>query len=247
MPDHSTKIKSTSSPFQATLYLSNLPPTIQVGHFEYILSHPPPLSRTSAKRRKREENGITMVQIYTVPRNGKSHKDSLISPRSLATFVRRILCISSSDLDLTSSDRIRRSFDKSPETIEESQIAQTSRRLGSNFYDGSVTSDEMEEADSQQGTDGAIRAVEVDTSRHSEDGSTLESVDERGDRVKDMGVEKGGSEKTVAYIHFRSEYHLSRAKDIFSSITIDSRRIKTRTKRFNPGLLTRWFSSAKKL
>ncbi|WRT70382.1 uncharacterized protein IL334_007380 [Kwoniella shivajii] len=83
---------------------------------------------------------------------------------------------------------------------------------------------------------GVIGTVEEREVNENEDDSPEVSLDEL---VVTGKAEQGEKVDTVAWIHFRNEDQLYRAKDVFNSITIDGRRITVKVDRFNPGLFKR--------
>ncbi|KAK8853089.1 hypothetical protein IAR55_003790 [Kwoniella newhampshirensis] len=220
-----TKTKSTSSPFQTTLYLSNLPPTVRIPHLELILTHPPPLRHARRKEAATRESGIAMVQIYTIAR--KSHE-----ARSLAALrgsFRKVLCIPSAPDEgilKTQTGTTRGKWTILSDHTRE--VAEEVDRLAHNQVNALGIRDA-----------GLANARRLSSESHADSARAVESEDpDQRDRIE-IGFNVREIEDTVAHIHFCCEYHLCRAKSIFSCLTIDGRNIQVRTKRFNPGPLRR--------
>ncbi|WVQ84865.1 hypothetical protein IAT38_007028 [Cryptococcus sp. DSM 104549] len=110
-----------ATPFQTTLYLTNLPPTTRPSHLTHIIAHPP---ARHGKRGKRRETGITMVQVYTVPTHPTPHHTTHSALSHLSAFLRAALCISPLDTDESLATSPRGSFEKPDEqqTVVEREV-----------------------------------------------------------------------------------------------------------------------------
>ncbi|WVQ72994.1 hypothetical protein IAR50_002557 [Cryptococcus sp. DSM 104548] len=229
-----------SFPFQTTLYLAHLPPTIKPKHFDHILGQPP---RNDGSKGRKRETGIKMVQIYTIPTEPSPTRHiplfQQVAKSKLPAVLRVIFCLSSrSELDDqrsesagSNADKVRKrkvSDESHHEVVRRSGVSEVAddSRPPSNL--GTVTEEEVEDPYYGDSSD--------------EEGEEEPSDETQDDNVDDVNniAKKEEEGETVAYIHFCCSNHLHSAKRILSHLAIDGYRPKISTKRFNPGLVNRW-------
>ncbi|WVR00342.1 hypothetical protein IAU59_007485 [Kwoniella sp. CBS 9459] len=284
-----SQIKTTHSPspFQRTLYLSNLPHTIKPSHFDYILSHPSIARGRRAEKGCKKDPGISMIQIYTLP-----YEPPRANP--LTRLLRKALCLPSAWADEEiSHSHIKSSDEKSskeellsspsgasgpessvtpparpsPPAPRSSSPSQTPR--GSNPVPESLAAPASSSSATLSGSPideaGAQGTGTASTSSTGRAGTTLSIVEAREVEVEDdldggadspnsraddltrsddsavqkaVGaldvVERGD---TIAWIHFRTEDHLYKAKSLLSSVSIDGRKLNIRCDRSNHGII----------
>ncbi|OCF61114.1 hypothetical protein L486_00758 [Kwoniella mangroviensis CBS 10435] len=257
LQSHLPKFKSKHSneksqplpkPFQRTLHITNLPPTIKPSHFNYILSHPVH-SQSSGRRGKYKDTGVSLVQIYHLPSPSPSIKARPLN-RLISVF-KRIVCVSGGeeDDDTVTCDTSRNSIAKSLVSVQSPNANSASNSTSG--VNRPISPGQTSTRNSRSGTSG-ITASEDDGSRVEEreviDQNTNPISPEQDQllmnitqNVKD-NEEEEKEFRTVAWIHFRDEDHLYRAKQVLRSITIDGRQIVVKTDRFNGGIIKRIWS-----
>ncbi|ODN81478.1 hypothetical protein L202_01903 [Cryptococcus amylolentus CBS 6039] len=248
-----------ASPFQTTLYLKHLPPSIKPKHFDLILGQPP--RRDGSKGRKRE-TGIKMVQIYTIP----AHSSPAPSPSTrhtsplplvqrgastLPAVLRAILCLSSrpdSDRSQTPPVDALSKVDKSRERrVSDESHHEVIRRRSTGGESGIevIEGPDYGRPSSSFGELERITEEEV-VDPYGDDAEELEGETPAVARENDENQGFQDSEKEeeegeiVAYIHFCCDNHLYSAKRILGHLTIDGYRPTISTKRFDSGLVKRW-------
>ncbi|WWC64413.1 uncharacterized protein I303_107023 [Kwoniella dejecticola CBS 10117] len=216
---HSDQPKHTPNPFQLTLHITNLPPTIKPSHFTYILSHQ--VHYANLRRRGKRDPGITLIQIYHLPLAPAPSPPAsrLIARHPICSsifrdVIRRILCISSGfTVDDDDHSRARQG---------------EAQRLDADKLESPPTSPTFPQE--SRVSERAVEEPEEVQGDHTEIPRGSES----------MSLSKTDEEvQTVAWIHFEDEDSLYQAKDILRSITIDGRKIVVKTDRFNGALLKR--------
>ncbi|ODO05440.1 hypothetical protein L198_02133 [Cryptococcus wingfieldii CBS 7118] len=221
-----------ASPFQTTLYLKHLPPSIKPKHFDLILGQPP--RKDGSKGRKRE-TGIKMVQIYTIPAHPSpavSSSTRHTSPlplvqrgaRTLPAVLRAILCLSSRP----NSDR-----SQTPPVDALSKVDKSRERR--------VSDESHHEVIRRRSTGGESGIEVMEGPGYKLEGETPAVARENDENQDFQGSVKEEEEgETVAYIHFCCDNHLYSAERILGHLTIDGYRPTISTKRFNSGLVKRW-------
>ncbi|WVQ67167.1 uncharacterized protein L199_005362 [Kwoniella botswanensis] len=243
------KSQPLPKPFQRSLHITNLPPTIKPAHFNYILSHPVHSQSSGRRGRYKKDPGISLVQIYHLPSPSPSIKYRPL--KRLISVFERIVCVSGGkeDDDTVPCDTPRNSIAKS---LIPSQSPHANSNTNSNpGVDPPISPGETSNGNSRSDTN-EITASEDNGSRVEE----REVIDQNinpispdqdqllmdiSQNVKD-NEEKEKELKTIAWIHFRDEDHLYRAKQVLRSITIDGRQIVVKTDRFNGGIIKRIWS-----
>ncbi|WVF73168.1 hypothetical protein IAT40_007987 [Kwoniella sp. CBS 6097] len=240
-PRKEKKHKHSPSPFQRTLYLSNLPHTIKPSHFDYILSHPN-IARGRPSRGCKKDPGISMIQIYTLP----------YEPAKPNTFVRlfkKALCLSSARADDDIPQVGSTEEDKSKEEVSQTLPLSHSSEPSSSDIVGSNGESAQDERQAPNGALSTVESREVDLD--AEDPSNpaqqpavgqsqvtgTSNISQEGVEVPDI-VERGD---TIAWIHFRTEDHLYKAKFLLNSVSIDGRKLHVRCDRFNNGIIRRGY------
>ncbi|WVO12435.1 hypothetical protein L204_100034 [Cryptococcus depauperatus] len=205
-----------SSPFQTSLYITNLPPTISPRHIDHILARPP---RKDGLRSKQRESGVKLIQIYTLPlqpsrlesQQQNSHskyagfKKISIYDR-LWKLLRTSFCLSGSEPVLSRCCSPQQPLINKYRSTRETERNERGRRV-------------------------VEREVDLD---EEEDNGEVE--DEQNDELQ----EDEKDTKTVAYIHFCCEHHLMSGKRILTRLNIDGYALKIQTKRWNSGIVKRW-------
>ncbi|WWD03469.1 hypothetical protein V865_001521 [Kwoniella europaea PYCC6329] len=236
------KSQPLPKPFQRTLHIANLPPTIKPWHFNYILSYPVHSQSSGRRGKNKKDPGISMVQIYHLPSPSQQTKDRPL--KRLISVFRRLSCLSGpeEDDDTVPCHTPRSSIAKSP-SPSQSQSPNANSGADPPFSPGQ-TSNRNAVSDTNE-----ITASEDNGSRVEEREVIEQDINPASpgqDRLL-MSISQKDQEgeeevRTVAWIHFRDEDHLYRAKQVLKSITIDGRQIVVKTDRFNSGIIKRLWS-----
>ncbi|WWC94698.1 hypothetical protein V866_001546 [Kwoniella sp. B9012] len=243
------KSQPLPKPFLRSLHITSLPPTIKPSHFNYILSHPVHSQSSGGRGKYRKDPGISLVQIYHLPPHSASLKDRPL--KRLISVFKRIVCVSGGqeDDDTGPCHTPRNSIAKSH--IPSQSPAADSNTNSNSGVDPPFSPGQTSSRNSRSNTN-EITASEDNGSRV----EGREVIDQNfnpilpdqdqllmniSQNVKD-NEEKQEEVRTVAWIHFRDEDHLYRAKQVLRSITIDGRQIVVKTDRFNGGIIKRIWS-----
>ncbi|WVW85986.1 hypothetical protein I302_108024 [Kwoniella bestiolae CBS 10118] len=218
--------KPSSTPFQRTLYLTNLPPTIKTSHFHYILSHPVHFQSQGRRGRCKQDPGISMVQIYHLPAPSPKTKPSRLE--WLNRRINQLLCIT----DPTDNDQTMPNTSPRNSTIK--PVCPASNTPPASEHTPTPAPAGPDEIIHTEDNGSRVEEREVPDPE-----STSPEQQEDDQLLMNIGKNESGEVRTVAWIHFRDEDHLYRAKHVLRSITIDGRQIGIKIDRFNGGIVKR--------